>query len=194
MIEAATRRLLAGDEVRMTDIATELQVSGPLVHYYFSDRQELVDAAWREILLSFVDDDHERMVQHAGDADWDGVRALIEQVFAPERDAVHRTHLRATVEAATSEGLAAQLADAHEATITRWQTLMETAQRAGVIDSGLDTRAVATLAVAVSLGVAAVRPDPPAGERYAIAEAWTVLLRSALDPGYRPPRSGDAGD
>jgi AcrR family transcriptional regulator len=194
MIEAATRRLLAGDEVRMTDIATELQVSGPLVHYYFSDRQELVDAAWREVLLAFVTDDHERMVQHTGDADWEGVRALIEQVFAPERDAVHRTHLRATVEAVTSEGLAAQLADAHEATITLWQTLMETAQQAGVIDSALDTRAVATLVVAVSLGVAAVRPEPPLEERRAIAEAWTVLLRSALDPDYAPPRSGDPGD
>jgi AcrR family transcriptional regulator len=195
MVDAAKRRLLAGDEVRMTDIAAELEVSGPLVHYYFRDRQELVDAAWREILADHVADDHATMVANTEDADWDGVRALIERVFAPHRDASHLAHLRAAVEAGNSEALATVLAETHDATISRWRALMEQAQADGVIDTALDTQAVATLVVGISLGVAAVRPRLEPNERRALAEAWATLLRSALDPDFAPPRSnGGAPD
>lgn len=190
MIAAAKRRLLAGEEVRVTDIATELGVSGPLVHYYFTDRQELVDAAWRDILHAFVADDHEETRQYASATDWEGVQALIERVFAPQRDAVHVAHLRAAVEAMSSEELTATVTDVHEATIAGWQELLEAAMADGVVRTDLDPRAVAILVVSISLGVTAVLPELARTDRRNVATTWATMLRAVLDPTFDPHADG----
>ncbi len=187
MIEAAKRRLLAGTEVRITEIAHELEVSGPLVHYYFRDRQELVDVAWREILEAHVADDQREIVERSRDLDWDGVRGLVDRVFAPHRDGVHAAHLRAAVEALSSPQLAETVREVHETTISQWQQLVEAAIADGSAATTLDTRAVAMMVVGISLGITVVEPHLSPADRRNIAAAWTAMLRAVLDPAYQVP-------
>jgi len=181
---AAVQRLRDGRDVKVMEIAEELGTSPALVHFYFGDRQHLVDEAWREILWAYVDDDSKRVGEFAKDRDWDGVAALVRDVLSPERDAVHSAHVRAAGAGLSSDDLAASLREVHEGTVRNWVELLRRGIEAGSAETRFDLDAIATLIVAVPIGLAAVDPDMEPARRKAIAEAYTAMLRSLLDTGY----------
>ena len=98
MRQEAVKRLEAGRDVKVMDIAEVLGTSPALVHFYFGDRQHLVDEAWREILWAFVDQDSERVAEFAKERDWNGVAELVRDVLSEARDATHIAHVRAAGE------------------------------------------------------------------------------------------------
>jgi AcrR family transcriptional regulator len=186
MRRTAVKRLQEGRDVKVMDVAEELGTSPALVHFYFGDRQHLVDEAWREILWAFVDDDAERVAGLAEDRDWEGVQRLVHEILSEERDATHSAHLRAAGEAVSSGDLRATLREVHEATIERWAALMRSASVEGQISTRLDLDALATLLVAVPIGLAAVDPVMEPSRRQKVAEAYAVMLRAVLDPDFSP--------
>lgn len=188
MTAAARRRLEAGEEVRIADVAGELGVSSSLVNFYFGDRQSLVDAAWREILLAHVDDDQDDVVGATEAHDWDALRAIVERVFTPERHTLRQTHVRASVEARRNERLAELVDDVHDATIRGWADLVRAANQVGVTATALDPEALARLIVGLPMGITVTSPDIDAEQHARIAEAWFTMLRAVLDPAFEAPR------
>jgi len=186
MREKAVQRLKEGRDVKVMDIAEELGTSPALVHFYFGDRQHLVDEAWREILWAFVEDDAQSVARLAEDRDWDGVAELVRDILSEKRDATHAAHVRASGEGMSSPDLAATLREVHEATIAKWVDLLRTSIAAGQAETTLELDALATLIVAVPIGLAAVDPDMEPERRSAIAEAYTAMLRAVLDADYSP--------
>jgi len=184
MRDKAVERLKGGNDVKIMDIAEDLGTSPALVHFYFGDRRKLLDEAWRQILTAFVEEDHARIADLAERRDWEGVADLIGEIFSPERDSVRLAHLRAAAEGHRSEDLALTLAEVHEATIGAWLELMRQSMDRGVISTPLDLRAIATLIVAVPIGLTAVVPTLAAEVRAQVATAYTAMLRSVLDPDY----------
>jgi AcrR family transcriptional regulator len=184
MRSEAVKRLREGREVKVMDIAEELGTSPALVHFYFGDRQHLVDEAWREILWAYVDDDAERVAGFAKDRDWDGVAALLREVLSEERDEVHSAHVRAAGEGIASADLGATLREVHEATIDHWVKLLRRSIEDGKAETSLALDAIATLIVAVPIGLAAIDPDMEPARRAAVAAAYTAMLRSVLDADY----------
>ena len=180
----AVKRLRQGREVKVMEIAQDLGTSPALVHFYFGDRQHLVDEAWREILLAHVDEDSERVAQFATDRDWDGVATLVRDVLAPERDDVHSAHVRAAGQGLSSDDLGASLREVHELTIANWVRLLQQGIDAGSAETDFDLDAIATLIVAIPIGLAAVDPDMEPARREAIAAVYTAMLRSLLDADY----------
>jgi AcrR family transcriptional regulator len=186
MRQTAVKRLKEGRDVKVMEIAEELGTSPALVHFYFGDRQHLVDEAWRQILWAFVDEDADRVAEFAQDRDWDGVAVLVRDILSVERDATHVAHVRAAGEGASSPDLAATLREVHESTIDKWVSLLKQSIAAGQAETTLDLDAIATLIVAVPIGLAAVDPQMDAGRRAAVAEAYTAMLRAVLDQDYSP--------
>lgn len=193
MVAAARRALERGDEVSITAIATELEVSPSLVHFYVGDRQTLVDEAWRKILMAFVADDLDDVRSFAEGRDWDGVSDLVQRIMAPDRDVVHLTHVRAAVEALNSAALAQIIADATATTIDSWRSLMELSAQAGIIETALDPEAVARIIMALPLGLAVVGgTDLDDVQRRSLATAWSTMIRATLDPDFDPHASRGA--
>jgi AcrR family transcriptional regulator len=184
MRQTAVKRLKEGRDVKVMDIAEELGTSPALVHFYFGDRQHLIDEAWREILWAFVDEDSEQVARFAQDRDWDGVALLVQDILSEPRDATHIAHVRAAGESVASPDLRATLREVHEATIERWTELLRASVRAGLAETHLDLDALATLIVAIPIGLAAVDPDMEPARRSAVAEAYTAMLRSVLDAAF----------
>lgn len=188
MTESAKRRLLAGEDVKVADIAAEFGVTPGLVHFYFGDRRSLEDAAWRELLVASVDADLDAVGEHGERNDWMAVGALIREVFSAEREPVRATHLRGVVAGQRSAVLAGILSEEHRRTIGAWEALVRHFIASGTVATELDPRAVATLVVALPLGVSAVLPDMEEDLRGALADAWTAMLRAVLEP--PPPGPG----
>lgn len=186
MRQEAVKRLKDGRDVKVMDIAEELGTSPALVHFYFGDRQHLVDEAWREILWAFVEGDAGKVARFAEDRDWDGVSRLVRDILSEERDATHAAHVRAAGEGMASPDLAATLREVHESTIEKWVSLLRQSAEAGQVETNLDHDALATLIVAVPIGLAAVDPDMEPRRRRAIADAYTAMLRAVLDAEYSP--------
>jgi AcrR family transcriptional regulator len=186
MRQEAVKRLKDGRDVKVMDVAQELGTSPALVHFYFGDRQHLVDEAWREILWAFVDDDSDQVARFAQDRDWDGVARLVREILSEERDATRAAHVRAAGQGVTSPDLAATLREVHESTIEKWVGVLRESIAAGQAETPLELDALATLIVAVPIGLAAVDPDMEPERRRAIAEAYTAMLRCALDADYSP--------
>jgi AcrR family transcriptional regulator len=184
MRSEAVKRLREGRDVKVMDIAEELGTSPALVHFYFGDRRHLVDEAWREILWAHVEQDSERIAEIAEDRDWTGVSELVRDVLSEERDAIHAAHVRAAGEGIASADLGATLQEVHEATIDNWVQLLRRFIAEGQVQTRLDPDALATLVVAIPVGLAAVDPDMEPARRAAVAEAYTAMLRSVLDAGY----------
>ena len=184
MRSQAVKRLRQGREVKVMEIAEELGTSPALVHFYFGDRQHLVDEAWREILWAYVEEDSEQVAAFAAQRDWGGVAGIVRDVLAPRRDAVHSAHVRAAGEGLSSADLAASLREVHEKTIDNWVKLLRDAIESGNAETDLDLDAIATMIVAVPIGLSAVDPDMEPSRRAAIAEVYTAMLRSLLDAGY----------
>jgi len=184
MRSEAVKRLREGRDVKVMEIAEVLGTSPALVHFYFGDRQHLVDEAWRDILWAYVDEDAQRVDHFAKDRDWDGIGAIVRDVVSEERDEVHVAHVRAAGQGAASGDLRATLREVHEGTIARWVGLLSEALDAGNAETPLDLDALATLIVAVPIGLAAVDPEMEPTRRAAIAEAYTAMLRSVLDAQY----------
>jgi AcrR family transcriptional regulator len=184
MTQVARRRLENGEDVAVTSIAAELDVSPGLVHFYFGDRQSLVNAAWQEILMAYVADDLATVDQLAEEANWDGVRNLTDQVFDESRDEVHLAHLRASVESQHDASLSKIFDAAADVTTRYWEDQLTAGIALGVVDTPLDVHAVAILFMAVPLGVAAAKPRLTPAERVALSEAWSTMIRAVLEPGF----------
>ncbi|MGD9998934.1 MAG: TetR family transcriptional regulator [Ilumatobacteraceae bacterium] len=192
MVDAARRRLEAGDEVTIGAIAAELGVSAGLVHFYFGSRQALIDAAWRSIMMAFVANDQDDVTTFAETSDWDGVAELVRRIFSPERDLVHLTHVRAAVEAMRAPELRALLLEATDVTVASWKELIDRYSALGVVSTPLDSEALAMLFMAVPMGIAVVAPELTDRQRSTVAEAWAMMIRAVLDPTFtvpHPPRA-----
>ncbi len=181
MRDKAVARLKEGRDVKVMDIAEELGTSPALVHFYFGDRQHLVDEAWRQILWAYVEEDSADVARFAENRDWDGVGQLVRDILSTKRDSIHLAHVRAAGEAASSPDLAATLREVHESTISRWVTLLRESIARGQAETPLDLDAIATLLVAIPVGLAAVDPDMSTERRRAISTAYTTMLRAVLD-------------
>lgn len=186
MRASAATRLAQGQDVRIMDIAEELGTSPALVHFYFGDRQHLVEEGWKEVLEAYVEEDLARIADAAERIDWEAVAVLVRDILAPRRDATHLAHVRAAAEGQRAESLGDAVGEVHDRTIARWSELLETSMALGAASTPLDPEAIATLIVAVPLGLAAVRPHPSARQRRALAAAYTAMLRAVLDPEYDP--------
>ena len=186
MREKAVERLKGGLDVKVMEIAEELGTSPALVHFYFGDRQHLVDEAWRQILWAYVDDDSAEVARFAEDRDWDGVAQLVRSILGKDRDAIHLAHVRAAGEATSSPDLAATLREVHESTIDRWVGQLRESIEQGQAETPLDLDALATLIVAVPIGLAAIDPEMSPQRRRAVSEAYTVMLRAVLDADFSP--------
>lgn len=191
MEAAAHRMLMAGEDLTVAGIASDVGVSPGLVHFYFGDRQALVDAAWRSIFMAFVDSDLDDTAAFAEANDWNGVNELVQRIFARDRDSTHLTHVRASVESRSNQALADLLAESTENTVASWKTIMDRYIEAGVADTPLDTEALATLFVAVPMGVAVVAPSLSDEQREMVAQAWATMIRAVLEPGFELPAAGD---
>jgi|GEM_PF-1808160 AcrR family transcriptional regulator len=181
---SAAARLAEGRDVRIMDIAEELGTSPALVHFYFGDRQHLVEEGWKELLEQFVEDDLARIADAAERSDWEAVAGLVRDILASRRDATHLAHVRAAAEGQRSESLGGTVTEVHGRTVERWRALLAASVERGSVTTPLDHEAIATLVVAVPLGLAMVRPQPTARQRRALAEAYTAMLRAVLDPTY----------
>lgn len=186
MVAIARRKLEAGEDVRIADIAAELEVSPSLVNFYFGDRQRLIDAAWRSLFEAYTADDLSEVSELARSEDWDGLRALVHRVFSPERDVVHLTHTRAAVEARRNAPLAELMAEVQDATIEQWRALLDRSAETGAVSTTLDHDAIARLVVAVPMGMGVVSPGLTDRQRCLIADAWFEMLRAVLDPAFHP--------
>jgi AcrR family transcriptional regulator len=186
MRQEAVKRLQDGRDVKVMEIAEELGTSPALVHFYFGDRQHLVDEAWREILRAFVEQDSERVARLADDRNWDGVAELVREVLSPERDTIHAAHVRAAGEGIASGDLRATLREVHESTIDNWVGLLRAAIAESKAETRFDLDAIASLIVAIPIGLAAVDPAMEPSRRRAIADVYTAMLRAILDSDYSP--------
>lgn len=184
MRQRAVKRLEQGRDVKVMDIAEELGTSPALVHFYFGDRQHLVDEAWREILWAFVEQDSERVARFARERDWDGIAGLVRDVLSEARDETHVAHVRAAGESVASGDLRATLREVHESTIDRWVGLLRQSVAEGQAETSLDLDAIATMLVAVPIGLAAVDPAMTPKRRRAVTQVYTAMLRSVLDAEY----------
>jgi AcrR family transcriptional regulator len=182
----AVERLQTGRDVKVMDIAQELGTSPALVHFYFGDRQHLIDEAWRAILWSFVEEDAAQVAEFAKDRDWDGVGALVKEILSASRDRTHAAHVRAAAEGQHSPDLAATLTEVHESTISTWRELLGRSIEEGVVATELEPDAVAALIVAIPVGLAAIVPELSDERRREIARAYTLMLRAVLDPTFDP--------
>jgi len=190
MRSKAVERLTAGRDVKVMEIAEELGTSPALVHFYFGDRQHLVDEAWRDILWAFVEDDAVEIARFSKDRDWAGVESLVVRILSTERDETHLAHLRAAAEGQRSEALAQTLREVHEATVATWRDMIDESVEGGAVETTLDHDAIATLIVSIPLGLAAVDPHMSVERRAAVARAYTAMLRSVLDADYSVHRAG----
>jgi AcrR family transcriptional regulator len=186
MRSSAATRLAQGEDVRIMDIADELGTSPALVHFYFGDRQHLVEEGWKEVLEAYVEEDLTRIADAAERLDWEAVAVLVRDILAPRRDATHLAHVRAAAESQRSDALGATVGEIHDRTIERWRELLLASMARDAASTTLDPEAIATLIVAVPLGLAAVRSHPTARQRRALATAYTAMLRAVLDPEYDP--------
>jgi AcrR family transcriptional regulator len=184
MTQAARRRLENGEEVAVTGIASELDVSPGLVHFYFGDRQSLVNAAWHEILMAHVSDDLATVDQLAEEANWSGLRSLTDQVFHSSRDAIHLAHLRASMESQQNDELAQIFDAATDVTTRYWRDQISAGVAVGVARTPLSIHALAILIMSVPLGVSVAKPRLTQDERMALSEAWSTMLRAVLEPGF----------
>jgi len=145
MRSEAVKRLREGRDVKVMEIAEELGTSPALVHFYFGSRQHLIDEAWREILLAYVDEDAERVAEFSKDRDWTGVASLIRDVLAEDRDEVHLAHVRAAGQGFSSDDLGASLREVHKSTIDTWVELLRQGIAEGSAETDLDLDAIATM-------------------------------------------------
>lgn len=182
MIKLVSKKLLNNEEIKIADVASELQVSPALVHFYFHDLKTLTDAAWQNIFMAFVNEDLDAVNEFAPGKDWDGVRNLIRAIFSAERDDIHFSHAKALTNRFNSEEFNTVVGETHEAQIDSWKNLMEKYTQAGVVKPVVDTQALAILFIAVPLGVALVKPELTPGERKNLSEAWLAMIRAVMDP------------
>jgi AcrR family transcriptional regulator len=185
MVQLVSKKLLANQEVKIADVASELNVSPALVHFYFHDLKTLVDAAWQHIFMAFVNEDLAAIDEFAPGKNWDGVKQLIDEIFSEARDDIHFAHARALSNRFNSEDFDALISETHEAQITEWQKLMEKYTKEGIVNPIVDVRALALLFVAAPLGVSLVKPSLTPGERKSLSEAWLTMIRGIMDPDLR---------
>ena len=182
MVAAAVKRLRVGEEVKIQDIADELNVSTALVHFYFKEKQDLVAAAWREIFLSFVADDQQKIDEFTPGSNWQGVAELVRDIFSPNRDETHLAHFRGLAEAQRNPKFAQIAAEVQSETVTSWVKLMRKGEEMGTVKLRIDPEVLALLITAVPPGISAIKPELTDAEREQLALVWVNMLRSVLDP------------
>jgi AcrR family transcriptional regulator len=186
MIDLVSKKLLTNQDVKIADIATELKVSPALVHFYFHDIKTLVDAAWQSIFMAYVNQDLDAVDEFAPGKNWEGVKKLIDEIFSPEREAIHFAHARALANRFNSEEFNSVVEETHESQINLWNALMDKYTKEGVVDPVVDPKALALLFIAAPLGIALVKPELSAAERKGLAETWLTMIQAVMDPDFKP--------
>lgn len=186
MIELVSEKLLKNEEIKIADIAIELNVSSALVHFYFNDLKTLTDAAWQNIFMRYVDEDINAVDDFAPGKNWEGVKELIDQIFSQERDSIHFAHAKALTNRFNSNEFNEVVEESHEAQIRLWKDLMYKYTQDGIVDPVVDTKSLALLFIAAPLGIALVKPELSESERKGLANAWLTMIRSVMDPDFKP--------
>lgn len=182
MINAAVKKLRNGDEVKIQEIAAELNVSTALVHFYFKEKQDLTAAAWREIFLSFVAEDQQRIDELTPGGQWQGVAELVRDIFSENRDEIHQAHFRGLYEATKNPKFAQIATEVQLETIASWVSLMKQGEQLGAVALRVDPEIIALLITAVPTGISAIKPVLNSREREQLALLWVNMLRAVLDP------------
>ncbi len=186
MIDLVSKKLLNNEDVKIADVASELKVSPALVHFYFHDIKTLVDASWQSIFMAYVNEDLDAVDEFAPGKNWEGVKNLIDQIFSPERDAIHFAHARALANRFNSEEFNNVVEETHQSQINLWTSLMNKYTDEGVVDPIVDTKALALLFIAAPLGIAMVKPELSAAERKGLSETWLTMIQAVMDPDVKP--------
>jgi AcrR family transcriptional regulator len=186
MIELVSKKLLKNEEVKIADIAIELNISSALVHFYFNDLKTLTDAAWQNIFMRYVDEDINAIDAFAPDKNWEGVKELIDQIFSQDRDLNHFAHAKALTNRFNSNEFNEVVEESHDAQIRLWKELMHKYTQEGIVDPVVDTKSLALLFIAAPLGIALVEPELSETERKGLANAWLTMIRAVMDPDFNP--------
>ena len=186
MIERGVEKIKQGLPVKILEITKELGISNALGHFYFNGQTELANASWRELFLSNVKEDFERLDAYGEATDWQGVAELIYEVFSPERTAIRQTHLRAIVQSFSDEELKEIMATSHKVTRDLWVEILNKYAERGVLKLRLPVDQIALIFVAAPFGITAIAGELDEDGRKQAHEAWLGTVRALTDPDFNP--------
>ena len=186
MIERGVEKIKQGLPVKMLEITKEFGISNALGHFYFNGQTELVNASWRELFLSNVKEDFERLDEYGEATDWEGVAELIYEVFSPERTAIRQTHLRAIVQSFSDNELREIMATSHKVTRDLWVEILNKYAERGVLKLRLPVDQIALIFVAAPFGITAIAGELDEDGRKQAYEAWLGTVRALTDPDFNP--------
>jgi hypothetical protein len=184
MIELGVEKIKQGLPVKILEITKELGISNALGHFYFNGQSELANASWRELFLSSVKEDFERLDQYGEATDWEGVAALVYEVFSPERTAVRQTHLRAIVQSFSDDELKSIMATSHQVTRDLWVEILNKYAERGVLKLRIPVDQIALMFVAAPFGITAIAGELDEDGRKQAYEAWLGTVRALTDPDF----------
>ena len=184
MIERGVEKIKQGLPVKMLEITKEFGISNALGHFYFNGQTELVNASWRELFLSNVKEDFERLDEYGEATDWEGVAELIYEVFSPERTAIRQTHLRAIVQSFSDNELREIMATSHKVTRDLWVEILNKYAERGVLKLRLPVDQIALVFVAAPFGITAIAGDMDEQFRKLASDAWLTTVRALTDPDF----------
>lgn len=184
MIELGVEKIKQGLPVKMLEITKELGISNALGHFYFNGQSELANASWRELFLSSVKEDFERLDSYGEATNWEGVDELIYEVFSPERTAVRQTHLRAIVQSFSDEELKSIMATSHQVTRDLWVEILNKFAERGVLKLKMPAEQIALIFVSAPFGITAIAGELDEAERKLAADAWRGTVKALTDAAF----------
>lgn len=184
MVELGVEKIKQGLPVKMLEITKELGISNALGHFYFDGQTELANASWRELFLSSVKEDFERLDAYGEATNWEGVDELIYEVFSPERTAVRQTHLRAIVQSFSDEELKSIMATSHQVTRDLWVDILNKFAERGVLKLKMPAEQIALIFVSAPFGITAITGELDEAERKLAADAWRGTVKALTDAAF----------
>jgi AcrR family transcriptional regulator len=182
LLARVVAELREGRTPSMRLITTDMGVSPSLVNHHFHDSSELIKLAWRQIILSSVESDHEVLDQLGLAENWEGLAEFIYDVFSVERQGVRLAHMRAISQALGDDQLREVVMEAQEITKALWVDCLQKHTASGVLAPRVDIDSMAVLFAALPLGITAARLDLGLEERKNIAETWYKIMVAMLKP------------
>jgi AcrR family transcriptional regulator len=98
ILDVAIRDIIANKSIRVTDIAEDAGVTAGLIYRYFSSREELITAAYREVVRGFIDADLAATKELHGlpyQDFFDGLCAIWQEILSPKRRTVRLARINA---------------------------------------------------------------------------------------------------
>jgi AcrR family transcriptional regulator len=187
LLAAAVRHLGTSSEadLRVTDIAAEADVAIGLIRHHFGSRDGLVSAAQQVRLEGAVRNDlaqAEALLGSITDAEGlrQGMLALTRALLSPDRRELRLARVAAIAAAHGRPELRAPYEATIGALLDQLSAILLDAQRAGLVRSELDPRALATFIHAYALGIIVSYFDPTAPDDEALTEVIMTALTALL--------------